>query len=166
MVDSRYKFINYINNSSFFKSKTIFKDKELIYFETIVLEKRIVEEDGWIGYDATREVKKGECFVSVLNGYADAFIRYLSNKNCFLFIENCEKKLIKGEIFGKISMDQFSMKIPTTEADKISSGSRVLIIDKNNNIDCLISFIKENNIDNDELLYQFKFNKRTNLIEI
>lgn len=152
-----------INSTDISKSKTLFKNNKLEYFESQILETRIVEYDGWVGYNATENVKIGDFLATVFNGYADSFPCFLSNKNCFIYVENIDKKLIKCEIYGKISMDQVIIKIPEEEVGKIFSGSKVVFFDIKNNID-FYDYIKKYNVTEEEINFLFKYNKRSNKI--
>lgn len=108
------------------------KDNE---FTSTLIEKRIVEEDGVVGYSATENVKKYDKLGVILGGYLDGIFRGISNKKCSVFVENKNRKLVECEIFARISMDQTIIKIPEKEFKNIEIGTKVIIFDKNHPVE-------------------------------
>ena len=117
--------------------KSIFRtneQNEYTKYETILFEKRVVNEDGIVGYNATKAVKKGEKLGVIFGGHADGFSQPMSNKGIFVYVENKYKKLIPCEFYGLISTDQITVKIPDEEFDNIEYGARVIVFDEKHSV--------------------------------
>ena len=117
-------------DDSKFRAKAITKDGNYESFTSTILEKRIVEEDGIVGYGATEKVKKGDKLATFFGGYLDGLNRSVSNKGCTVFVEDKNGNLVECEIFGKISMDQTIIKVPEKDYNNIKIGANVIIFDK------------------------------------
>jgi len=144
-------------NESNFKAKYKIENGKFDYFYSTILEKREVEDDGIVGYGATKIVKKGDKLATFFGGYLDGMNRSISNSNSFVFIENKNNELIKCEIFGKISMDQTTIKIPNEEFNKIDIGAKVIIFDSNHKIE---SFENNTNKNKNELFFYLNKSSR------
>jgi alanine racemase len=103
------------------------KNGEVVAYYSQILETREVAEDGIIGYGATVNTKKGDRLAVFCGGYLDGISRIISDKNCFVYVENDDGEYIPCEIYGRISMDQTIIKIPN---DKINIGARVIVFDE------------------------------------
>ena len=106
-----------------------------IDFYSTIIEKRIVSKDGIVGYGATEKVKKGDKLAVFFGGYLDGLSRSISNKKCYVFVENKDKTFAKCEIFGKISMDQTIIKVNEKDYKDIKIGAKVIIFDKEHQIE-------------------------------
>lgn len=123
-----------IDNSNFRCVATI-KDGNYESFTSTILEKRVVEEDGIVGYGATENVKRGDTLATFFGGYLDGMNRSISNTGSTIFVEDKNGNLIECEIFGRISMDQTIIKIPEKDFDNIKIGAKVIIFDKQHPIE-------------------------------
>ncbi len=124
-----------IEDSSKFRAAAIAKDGNYESFTSTILEKRIVEEDGIVGYGATENVKKGDRLATFFGGYLDGLHRAISNKGCSVFVEDRNGNLVECEIFGRISMDQTIIKVPEKDYDNIEIGAKVIIFDREHPIE-------------------------------
>jgi alanine racemase len=109
------------------KITAIYKNGKLREFYSTIIEKRNITENGVVGYDATRTVIIGDKLATFAGGYLDGISRNISNTSSSVFVETKSGKLIECEIFGKISMDQTTIKIPENAFDDISIGAKVII---------------------------------------
>ena len=56
------------------------KTRQVVRLKARILQVRVVESDTTVGYDATRRVPKGTRLATVAAGYADGYLRSLSNR--------------------------------------------------------------------------------------
>lgn len=92
-----------------------------------ILQIREVTEDGFVGYGATKEVKAGAKLAVVPLGYADGYLRSLSNKG-YAFLREREFPLV-----GRVSMDLTIFDV--TSATKIKVGDELELIGNNYTVD-------------------------------
>lgn len=145
-----------------FRAEIKIKENELKAFYSTILEKRIVEEDGIVGYNATEKVKKGDTLATFFGGYIDGISRDISNRQCTVFVENKFGKLIECEIFAKISMDQTIIKLPKNEFNNIDIGAKVIIFDENHPVE---RFEKATNLTKEELFFMANKSARIKKID-
>lgn len=87
-----------------------------------IIQIRDMKDRGYVGYGATHESAKGAKIATVPLGYADGFLRYLSNRGAF-YINGA-----RAPIVGRVSMDLINIDVSNIEC---SLGSEVEIIGKN-----------------------------------
>jgi alanine racemase len=87
-----------------------------------VLSKRTVEEDSYISYGRTAQLKKGESFATLSIGYADGMKKEFSNKT-YVIIEG-----EKCPVVGEICMDMCMVKIPSSIVEKVEIGAEAIVI--------------------------------------
>ena len=87
-----------------------------------VLSKRTVEEDSYISYGRTAQLKKGESFATLSIGYADGMKKEFSNKT-YVIIEG-----EKCPVVGEICMDMCMVKIPNSIVEKVEIGAEAIVI--------------------------------------
>ncbi|MDR3078993.1 MAG: alanine racemase [Rickettsiales bacterium] len=100
----------------------------LVRLEATVSEKRIVEEDGFCGYDATESVRRGDALVTISIGYLDGFSRRLSGTGVKLSIENSVGRIFPCILCGRVSMDQICARVSERDFGEIEIGNRVLLV--------------------------------------
>jgi len=74
-----------------------------------IMQIRDVKEDGFVGYGATCKISKGDRIATIPIGYADGFLRHLSNKG-FAYLSG--KKI---PIVGRISMDLVTLDVTNVD---------------------------------------------------
>ena len=87
-----------------------------------VLSIRTVEEDSYISYGRTAQLKKGESFATLSIGYADGMKKEFSNKT-YVIIEG-----EKCPVVGEICMDMCMVKIPSSIVEKVEIGAEAIVI--------------------------------------
>ena len=154
MVLSKKNKKYYILNNNLIKRKTryktykytkIFNYKDRI--ESSIFDIIKVNEDGFVGYSATAEVKKGDVLASFYGGYNDGINRYLSNIG-YVYVNGCKCKII-----GRISMDQTTILLDKSIADKTKIGDKVCLYKKD--VKNILSGLKEQ-----EIFYMAKHSRR------
>lgn len=100
-----------------------------------ILQTRIVEQDGTVGYAATYQTKKGQHLATVALGYADGFSRILSNKGNLFY---------KGQalpVLGRVSMDVITVDLTAIQGAKPIVGDRLEVFGPNQTPDDLAADI-------------------------
>lgn len=123
------------NSENIYRINANIKNDEFISFCSTVIEKRVVEKDGIVGYGAKESVKKGDKLVTFAGGYLDGLNRCISGKKCFVYVEKTDGKYAKCEIFGRVSMDQTVVKVDEKDYRNIKVGAKVIIFDKEHSIE-------------------------------
>ncbi len=100
--------------------------KNVITVKAKIINIRQVEEDSFVGYGATVKVKKGTRLAVVPLGYADGYLRSLSN-NSYGFFDS--KKL---PLLGRVSMDMSILDISNVD---VKLGDEVEMIGENYTVD-------------------------------
>lgn len=154
MVLSKKNKKYYILNNNLIERKTryktykytkIFNYKDKI--ESSIFDIIKVNEDGFVGYSATAEVKKDDVLASFYGGYNDGINRYLSN-NGYVYVNGYKCKII-----GRISMDQTTILLDKSIVDKTKIGDKVYLYKKD--IKNILSGLKEQ-----EIFYMAKHSRR------
>ncbi len=101
--------------------------KNVVTAKAKILQIREVTEDGFVGYGATKAVKAGAKLAVVPLGYADGYLRSLSN-NSYAFLREREFPLV-----GRVSMDLTVFDI--SAATKIKVGDELELIGNNYPVD-------------------------------
>lgn len=90
-----------------------------------IIQVRELDEKTSVGYGATREMEAGSILAVVEIGYADGYIRSLSNiGNCY--IENHEAYII-----GRVSMDMIVIDVTRVPKQLLYNGAMVEMVGKN-----------------------------------
>lgn len=87
-----------------------------------VLQIREIDTRQSVGYGATREVRGGSRLATVPVGYADGYLRSLSN-NSFGFCEG-----VKVPLVGRVSMDMLVFDITKVPVSKLNDGTEIELI--------------------------------------
>ena len=154
MVLSKKNKKYYILNNNLIERKTryktykytkIFNYKDKI--ESSIFDIIRVNKDGFVGYSATAEVKKGDVLASFYGGYNDGITRYLSNTG-YVYVNGCKCKII-----GRISMDQTTILLDKNIANKTKIGDKVYLYKKD--VKNILSGLKEQ-----EIFYMAKHSRR------
>lgn len=103
--------------------------KNVINLKTKILQIREVSEDGFVGYGATTKVNKGERLAVVPIGYADGYLRSLSNNSYAVFSGH------KLPLLGRVSMDLTIFDISNIPAGQIKQGDYLEILGDNYTVD-------------------------------
>ena len=119
-----------------YKHTKIFNYKDKI--ESSIFDIIKVNEDGFVGYGATAKVKKGDVLASFYGGYNDGINRYLSNIG-YVYVNGCKCKII-----GRISMDQTTILLDKSIADKTKIGDKICLYKKD--VKNILSSLKEQEI--------------------
>ena len=104
--------------------------QNVLLLDARVLQVRMVDQDGTVGYAATSPVKKGMCIATIAIGYADGYFRSLSNRGT-VYIHNkaCP-------VLGRVSMDSVIVDISHITSP-VSVGDWAEVIGKNQSVDDL-----------------------------
>ena len=154
MVLSKKNKKYYILNNNLIERKTryktykyakIFNYKDRI--ESSIFDIIKVNEDGFVGYGATAEVKKGDVLASFYGGYNDGITRYLSNIG-YVYVNGCKCKII-----GRISMDQTTILLDKSISNKTKIGDKVYLYKKD--VKKILFGLKEQ-----EIFYMAKHSRR------
>lgn len=105
--------------------------QHVVTLEAPVLAVREVEQDGTIGYAATRHVAKGQRLAAISIGYADGFFRSLSNQSHVFFQGGALP------VLGRVSMDIIMVDISHLPENVIQAGDYVEILGAKQNADQL-----------------------------
>jgi alanine racemase len=103
--------------------------KNVFNLKSKVIQIREIEEDGFVGYGSTASVKKGSRIAVVPVGYADGYLRSLSNNSYAKFLE------YKLPLLGRVSMDLTIFDISNIPAGQIKQGDYIELIGDDYNID-------------------------------
>ena len=112
-------------------------------FYSKITEKRIVDEDGIVGYDGLNTIKKHEKLATFFGGYLDGLSSIASNKNCYVYVKKNDGNYTKCYLCGKISMDQIVIKLTDDDFDNIDIGNKVIIFDTEHSIDSFEQNVKK-----------------------
>jgi alanine racemase len=94
-----------------------------------IVQIRTLDRDETIGYGATAKASKGSRIGVAALGYADGWMRCLSNKG-FAYVSGHKVPLL-----GRISMDMITLDLSAVPPLKISSATRVELINKEQTVD-------------------------------
>jgi alanine racemase len=103
--------------------------KDVIKLKSKILQIRKIEEDGFVGYGAVKKVFSGAKLAVVPVGYADGYLRSLSEKSFAFFKGN------RLPIMGRVSMDLIIFDISNIADNEINVGDEIEIIGDNLNVD-------------------------------
>ena len=106
----------------------------VVTLKSKIIQVREVESAGAAGYGATYEVKAGSKLAVVPVGYADGYMRSLSN-NSFAYIGD-----IKVPIAGIVSMDMIILDV--SDAGDVNIGDEVELIGDNFTVDMMADMAK------------------------
>lgn len=94
-----------------------------------ILQLRTLEQDDMVGYGATYKAKKGSRIAITALGYADGWLRTLSNKG-FAYVEGH-----KVPMAGRVSMDMVALDVTKVPEALITPQSRAEFINKEYTVD-------------------------------
>lgn len=103
--------------------------KHVITAKAKIIQLREMAEDGFVGYGASQNVKKGARLAVAPLGYADGYLRSLSNKS-YAFFNG--KKL---PLVGRVSMDLSIFDISAVPANEIKPGDEIEMIGNHYTVD-------------------------------
>jgi len=101
-----------------------------------ILQYRKIDAESDVGYGATSKVKKGSILATVEIGYADGFMRNLSN-NFYGYANN-----IKLPIIGRVSMDMLSVDVSEIPQELLRDDLRIEFINQNQPVDIMANAAK------------------------
>lgn len=114
-------------------SNPIPKDKNpmqnVVTLKTKILQIRQVDSATTVGYGATKEVDAGSRLATIPVGYADGYLRSLSNKGS-AYVEG-----IEAPIVGRVSMDLIVVDITQAPEQKIKVGTEIELIGRHVPVD-------------------------------
>jgi alanine racemase len=103
--------------------------KHVVSIKAKIIQLRDVENDGTIGYAATHEINAGSRIAVVPVGYADGYLRTLSNNSYGFFADK------KVPLVGRVSMDMLIFDVSKIPANKIKLGDEIELIGDNFTVD-------------------------------
>jgi alanine racemase len=98
-----------------------------------ILQIRTLERDEEVGYGATFHAKKGSKLAVAALGYADGWLRFLSNKG-FAYVAGR-----KVPIAGRISMDMLALDITAIPENRLTASTRAEFINAQQTVDDVAS---------------------------
>jgi len=105
--------------------------KVVVKLKGCVLQVRDVDNEGVVGYGATCKVSKSSRLITVAIGYADGYMRGLSNKG-HIFIEGQ-----KAPVVGRVSMDSIIVDITELSDIDVGVGDLIEILGEHQSVDQL-----------------------------
>lgn len=105
--------------------------QQVITLQAPVLAIRDVDQDGSVGYAASRSVTNGQKLAAIGIGYADGFFRSLSNQGQMYFNDYALP------VMGRVSMDIVMVDISALPENMLNSGDYVDIINDRQSADYL-----------------------------
>ncbi len=103
--------------------------KNVVTLRARIIQIREITEDGFVGYGADYEVKKGARIAVVPVGYADGYNRILTG-NSYAYYNN-----IKIPLIGRVSMDMTIFDVSGIPKSQINIGDEVELIGDNIGVD-------------------------------
>ena len=99
--------------------------EEITEYYSVISQVRVITQDSYVGYGATKLVKKGTKLAVVSIGYADGYHRSLSNKG-YCYIED-----YRAPIIGTVSMDSVIVEVTEIPDKFLYEGAPVEILGPN-----------------------------------
>lgn len=87
-----------------------------------IINVRQIDSDGYVGYSSTHPVKKGDKIAIVPIGYADGYLRSLSNRG-HVYISG-----FKAPVVGRVSMDMITVDVSAIPDKKLEIGRKVELL--------------------------------------
>ncbi len=103
--------------------------KNVITAKAKVIQVRDITENGFVGYGATKEIKKGARIAVCPLGYADGYLRSLSN-NSYAYFGKYKLPLV-----GRVSMDLTIFDISKVPTNEFRVGDELELIGENYTVD-------------------------------
>ncbi len=103
--------------------------KNVVGLNAKILQIRSLQKFESVGYGATIRMKKGSRIATIPVGYADGYLRSLSNKG-FCYFEKHKIPLV-----GRVSMDLIMLDVTNIPENKIKVGDEIEIIGNNVSVD-------------------------------
>ena len=107
------------------------KMKQVVGLKGKILQVRIVDSESTVGYGASRSVRAGSRLATVAAGYADGYLRSLSNSG------HAYAAGVKIPVVGRVSMDLITFDISAVPSGALKQGDDVELIGNNQTIDDL-----------------------------
>ncbi len=104
--------------------------QQVAKLEASIIQLRTLQEDTPVGYGATEIAKAGSVLATVPVGYADGYLRSLSNKGAYGSIKGVEVPLV-----GRVSMDLLVLDV--THVPDIQLGDKIELLGPNVPVDML-----------------------------
>ncbi|MFN7612525.1 MAG: alanine racemase [Alphaproteobacteria bacterium] len=89
-----------------------------------ILQSRILEAEQAVGYGATRTLPKGTRIVTVASGYADGYLRHLSNQSVAYAGEH------RLKLLGRVTMDMLCFDASDIPLEKLHEGEIITLLGK------------------------------------
>lgn len=105
--------------------------RQAIGLKAQILQLREIDSESTVGYGATRQVSKGARLATVAVGYADGYLRALSNRGHGYAGD------IRIPIVGRVSMDLTTFDVSGVPGDTISAGDEIDLICAHHTVDDL-----------------------------
>jgi len=96
--------------------------KNVVRLVSKIIQIRVIDTEGTVGYGATHKIAAGSKLAVVPVGYADGYLRSLSNKSS-AFINDIEVPLV-----GRVSMDMAIFDISKVPSAQISPNTEIQIV--------------------------------------
>lgn len=96
--------------------------KQVATWNAPILMTRTLERDQTIGYGATVKAKKGTRIGTIASGYADGYLRHLSNKGIGYIGEH------KVTLLGRVTMDMLCFDISTVPESAAHEGAYITLL--------------------------------------
>ncbi len=93
-----------------------------------ILQIRVTDRDQGVSYGATAKVKKGTRIATVASGYADGYLRILSNKAVAYLGEH------KVKLLGRVTMDMLCFDVSKVPESELGEGRRLTLLGDKNGI--------------------------------
>lgn len=105
--------------------------QDVVTWSAPILQLRMLERNETVGYGATYAAKKGARIATVALGYADGFMRCMSNRG-FAFIDGH-----KVPVIGRVSMDMIALDVASIPENAITTQSRAVILNHEQTVNTL-----------------------------
>lgn len=103
--------------------------KNVVQLTSHMLQIQRIDRDGTVGYGASQAVLKGTKIATIAAGYADGYLRSLSNNGI------CAVDGIIVPIIGRVSMDLVTIDVSKIPDEKLKPGAEVELIGDNIPVD-------------------------------
>ncbi len=104
---------------------------QVVNLQGKIIQVRDVDSPKTVGYGATRAVATGTKIATVAVGYADGYLRSLSNRACGYV--GC----VRVPLVGRVSMDLITFDVSNVAADAVRPGAFIDLIGPHGDIDTL-----------------------------
>lgn len=105
--------------------------QQAVVLKAKILQVRVVDTDSTVGYGASRRVASGARLATVAAGYADGYLRSLSNRGHGYIGD------VRVPVVGRVSMDLIVFDISDVPADAVRPGDDIDLINDRQTVDDL-----------------------------